>query len=481
MSRVVSVEEDYGKPLSPERLDEMVQRVGGWALLNGVQKKITATEFPERLEPMPFTLFPSILPGDVLRKTRGLQTAFQTVIYKVANDHEFMKECLKGLLNVDDFTKQLWTIYETVRAEGIAQEISLVLTRNDFMMEYRNDNDVTQDCKQVEFNTFASGAGGVISSMTDVHRYSLSLEDIPFNSEQLPDNHPTAGLADGMVKAWRLYKNKKSVILYIVGIPEPNTPDQRWLERDIFQIDRSVKVIYRTFPQLIRQMTLGENKELLVDGMEVAVVYYRYGYSPKHYPTDAEFKLRLDIERSRAIKCPTVAFHLAGCKKIQQVLAEPGVLERFIQGTDAINDLRSTFVGLYKLDTADSDEIISQALQTPEKYVLKPQREGGGNNLFGTELKEYLEKIKDSPERSSWILMDRIRAARHRNRLIRVGLGPECRDVVSEIGIFGVHISTSATELENFECGYLLRTKPEIANEGGLFSGHSCLDSPFLV
>jgi hypothetical protein len=64
-----------------------------------------------------------------------------------------------------------------------------------------------------------------------------------------------------------------------------------------------------------------------------------------------EFKLRLDIERSRAIKCPTVAFHLAGCKKIQQVLAEPGVLERFIQGVDVINDLRSTFVGLYKLDT----------------------------------------------------------------------------------------------------------------------------------
>ena len=64
-----------------------------------------------------------------------------------------------------------------------------------------------------------------------------------------------------------------------------------------------------------------------------------------------EFKLRLDIERSRAIKCPTVAFHLAGCKKIQQVLAEPGVLEKFIQGSDVIQDIRSTFVGLYKLDT----------------------------------------------------------------------------------------------------------------------------------
>jgi hypothetical protein len=45
------------------------------------------------------------------------------------------------------------------------------------MMEYRNDNDVTQDCKQVEFNTFASGAGGVISSMTDVHRSVFMVAD----------------------------------------------------------------------------------------------------------------------------------------------------------------------------------------------------------------------------------------------------------------------------------------------------------------
>ncbi|XP_053403464.1 glutathione synthetase-like isoform X2 [Mercenaria mercenaria] len=430
---------------------------------------------------MPFTLFPSILPADVLSKTKSLQTAFQTVIYKVANNHEFMKACLSGLLNVDDFTQQLWKIYETVRNEGTTQEVSIILTRNDYMMEYAEEDGVKQDCKQVEFNTFASGAGGVISSMVDVHRYSLSLEDILFKDNQLPDNHPTAGLAKGLVKAWQLYKNKRAALLFIVGIPEPNTPDQRWLERDILRLDGSIKVIYRTFPQLIKQMTLGENKELIVDGTEVAIVYYRYGYAPKHYPTDAEFKLRLDMERSRAIKCPTVAFHLAGCKKIQQVLAEPGVLEKFIDGTDVIKDLRSTFVGLYKLDTKDSSKIITQALQTPERFVLKPQREGGGNNLFGDELKDYLEKIKESPELSSWILMDRIRAAKHRNRLIRVGLGPECRDVVSELGIFGVHISTPTSELENFECGYLLRTKPEEANEGGLFSGHSCLDSPFLV
>ena len=42
-----------------------------------------------------------------------------------------------------------------------------------------------------------------------------------------------------------------------------------------------------------------------------------------------EWSARLKLERSRAIKCPTVGYQLVGTKKIQQVLAEPGVLERY--------------------------------------------------------------------------------------------------------------------------------------------------------
>ena len=36
------------------------------------------------------------------------------------------------------------------------------------------------------------------------------------------------------------------------------------------------------------------------------------------------------IERSLAIKSPTIHYHLAGTKKVQQALADPGVLERFV-------------------------------------------------------------------------------------------------------------------------------------------------------
>jgi glutathione synthase len=69
---------------------------------------------------------------------------------------------------------------------------------------------------------------------------------------------------------------------------------------------------------------------LFSDGYEVAVVYFRSGYTPKDYPTQQEWDARLMIERSLAIKCPSVGYQLCGLKKIQQVLSEPGVLERFI-------------------------------------------------------------------------------------------------------------------------------------------------------
>ena len=56
------------------------------------------------------------------------------------------------------------------------------------------------------------------------------------------------------------------------------------------------------------------------------------------------------IERSRAIKCPTIAYHLAGTKKVQQVIAKPGVLEDLLQDDEKAAKLREVFTGLYSLD-----------------------------------------------------------------------------------------------------------------------------------
>ena len=56
------------------------------------------------------------------------------------------------------------------------------------------------------------------------------------------------------------------------------------------------------------------------------------------------------MERSRAILCPSVGYHLAGCKKVQQVLAVPGVVEKFLDDADACARIRETFGNLYSFE-----------------------------------------------------------------------------------------------------------------------------------
>ena len=68
------------------------------------------------------------------------------------------------------------------------------------------------------------------------------------------------------------------------------------------------------------------------------------------YPTDREWDARLMIERSKAIKSPSIHYHLAGTKKVQQELARYGVLERFVKEEDKRASIKSMFAGLYPLD-----------------------------------------------------------------------------------------------------------------------------------
>ncbi|KAJ1195247.1 hypothetical protein NDU88_004528 [Pleurodeles waltl] len=86
------------------------------------------------------------------------------------------------------------------------------------------------------------------------------------------------------------------------------------------------------------------------------------------------------MERSRAVKCPDVATHLAGTKKVQQELSRPGALERFLPGDpEAVARIRATYAGLYSLDEGEEgDRNAAMAIRNPERFVLKTQRDGGG-------------------------------------------------------------------------------------------------------
>lgn len=56
------------------------------------------------------------------------------------------------------------------------------------------------------------------------------------------------------------------------------------------------------------------------------------------------------MEKSRAVKCPSVAYQLVGAKKLQQILAQDGVVEKFIKDPNAVSMIRDTFVKFHGLE-----------------------------------------------------------------------------------------------------------------------------------
>ena len=170
---------------------------------------------------------------------------------------------------------------------------------------------------------------------------------------------------------------------------------------------------------------------------------------------------------------------------MQQRLAAPGQLEQFVKVADDVTALRAVFAGLYGLENlppsgenTEGQAAIEAAKQNPDMFVLKPQREGGGNNLFGSELKHALETWPPHAL-ASHILMEKIQPPSFSSTLVRNGhvvTGP----CVVELGIYGVYCSGGTKQL-NEPAGHLMRAKLQGVDEGGVAAGFACLSSPLLV
>jgi hypothetical protein len=69
-----------------------------------------------------------------------------------------------------------------------------------------------------------------------------------------------------------------------------------------------------------------------------------------------EWNVRLMIERSRAIKCPTINYQLAGAKRIQQSLFEADIVEKYlgVENKEVCQKIRATFVDQYSFEVLEN-------------------------------------------------------------------------------------------------------------------------------
>ncbi|KAI0647110.1 glutathione synthase [Trametes meyenii] len=460
----------------------------------------------------PLALFPSPFPRRQFELAKRLQRKYNLLYARLALDVEFLDRVMgaeRGVGRVDEFTGQLWRIWKRLRDEGITQSRHLGIFRSDYLLHQPEPN-APPELKQVEFNTISASFGSLSENVAQLHRHLLATTEY-YNSspvlrpENLPPNNPISGLAEGLAAAHKAHGSLSAWILFVVQDSERNVFDQRWLEYELLE-KYSIRIVRQTFEELaVSAEVVPTSRTLRVklpgllpsgaESVEISTVYFRSAYTPNDFPTPAHYETRYLLEKSIATKCPSIQLQLAGGKKVQEVLTTPGVLERYLNEsnstagqTDAplIEDvsLRASWMGMWGLDE-NGEEGVQKARRDHQNLVLKPQREGGGNNVYKDDIPAFLDALPQE-EREAWIAMELIKTPEGLgNYLVRAGggtAGAVKADVVSELGIFGWALfgDTDGT-IEEKEVGWLLRTKGKESNEGGIAAGFSVLDSVVLV
>ncbi|GAB4835870.1 Glutathione synthetase [Ancistrocladus abbreviatus] len=469
----------------PHRIDEkLIQKLvyDGlvWSSLNGlvvgdrnVQRSGTVPGVG--MVHAPLSLLPTPFPESHWQQACQLAPIFNELIDRVSLDGRFLQESLSRTKKVDEFTSRLLDIHSKMIEMKKQEEIRLGLHRSDYMLDAQ-----TKLLLQVEFNTISCSFPGLGCRASKLHRSLLNYygNHLALDSGRVPHNPAVEKFAEALAQAWCEYRNPRAVVLVVVQAEERNMYDQHWLCA-VLRERHGVATIRKTLAEIDAEGELLPDGVLMVNGEAIAVIYFRAGYAPTDYPSESEWRARLLMEQSSAIKCPSVAYHLAGTKKIQQELAKPNVLERFLDDKDAIEKVRKCFAGLWSLDDLD---VVRDAIERPELYVMKPQREGGGNNIYGDGVRETLLRLQKegTEENAAYILMQRIFPTVSPAFLIREGICHKDH-ALSELGIYGAYLRNNEKVIMNEQCGYLMRTKVSSSNEGGVAAGFAVLDSVYLT
>ncbi|KAG9258020.1 uncharacterized protein F5Z01DRAFT_314407 [Emericellopsis atlantica] len=501
----------YPPPLSSPEQTHLITTIKDWTIANGltIRPPPNPKADPNAVTAVsaPVTLFPSPFPRVCFEQGRVVQQSYNELYAAVSRDEKFIEDMVNEVKDGDDFIGQLWNIHLKVKEEGYTQPLSLGLFRSDYMVHQDCTSEPpTLQAKQVEFNTIASSFGGLSQQTSGLHKflanteYPLLEKNISSILLDLPENKTTQGLAAGIQAAYTAYGDSElghpRCVVFLTQDGERNVFDQRHLEYQVLQAKPAIPVFRLPFSEVLQHTSIADTpkRQLLYKlprnpdkVYEVAVIYLRAGYGPGDYPDSKGWEARLHLERSHAIRCPTVLTQLAGTKKVQQVLATPdlSVLAKYINNkTPAAQELWKTFTNIYPMDTSPSGlEARKKALdpQEAEKYVLKPQREGGGNNIYRGSIPSFLKTVPEE-HWGSYILMELITPPPVTNTILRNG-ALEAGGVICELGVYGTCLwdQNSGKAKHNEQAGYLLRTKGDKSEEGGVAAGYGCMDSVALV
>lgn len=406
---------------------------------------------------------------------------------KVMTDETWLFGVLRDLIRDDPFAATLWQIHLDVKRTGVNQGLRSGIFRSDYMV---HDSNSGHGIKQVEFNTFSVAGGVHANRAADMHAHLDRTREPSAggNGLRTQDNGTTAGLVSGLSTFYHHATNTngelRKCVLMVVDPFNYNIADERPLEYGLWE--KKIPTYRCIWQEVLDRTTLSSSNELRYKPhicsapLEVAVVYYRAGYQAQEYD-ERGIETRLRLETSTAIKCPDVLGHLATFKRVQQALTVPETLERFLNAEMA-SLVRQTFMPMFVLDDSETGLQARAVAQDPARvvnYVLKPNLEGGGHNIYRSAIPDFLETLPEE-QWHKYVLMELINSAPQEGVLMtpkELYQGP----VVSELGVFGCCLWRDGSVLVNETAGWSFKTKRADIDEMSVAKGFGCFDCPKLV
>uniref|UniRef100_A0A914HPU0 Glutathione synthetase n=1 Tax=Globodera rostochiensis TaxID=31243 RepID=A0A914HPU0_GLORO len=411
----------------------------------------------------PCSLFPSPFPRQPFEQALAVQKAMNELYFRIGTDFEFLQEAYKDVIEADEHFRNMMDMLKSVHEEGIKQPITVIFQRADYMLNVikgQNGEEPTYEIKQLEVNCGSIAGTSLDRHATELNHVMLKKAGFHAAPEDLPENWPDKAQIESIKMAWELYGNPDAIVVIMITNISQTVFDARFFETELDRIsDGKIKVARVTLSGCAIRCSLDENSNLLLDGREVAVLNSRYsalGFMPGVHVMN----VRKMIERSQAIKIPSAFVGFSCSKKVQQLLAEQGMVERFFPNE---ND-------------AETD-----AIANPNNYVLKTNMECGECNYFDEQLANKLKEITPA-KRPYYVLMQKLRPMPIKNIMIHPFTPSKIDTMVSELGVYGVLLGNMLTKevKHNVQQGHLLKTKLETANEGGITKGTAVHDSPIL-
>ncbi|KAL3103950.1 hypothetical protein niasHS_000094 [Heterodera schachtii] len=368
------------------------------------------------------SLFPSPFPRSAYQQAMDVHTGMQKLYFLVSCDFDFLVKATEGMDKSNNLYGRMIEMMKEIHREGQRQPYTLFLTRSDYMVDSTTDERDGQQrfgLKQVEMN-IGSVVGSAMGPRTaEMHRRML--QRMRMDASNVPENRAFNTLARGLFQAWLRFGDPNAVVVFAVLQGSMHRFDERAIEYELQRIsDWQVKVVRLSSKEAYSKLQLDPNDftlRLTADGRAVAVVYSRSGPLPEW--TEEEWEARKRIERSTAIKTSTVFSALSSSKRVQQLLALPGMIERFLpepKDREMVEAIRQTFVGLWGLE---------KNAHILQNFMVRPMEEA---------------------------VLD---------------------DTIVELGMFGYLLGDKRDRsiVRNKQHGYLVRTKPASSAEGGIGAG----------